>query len=162
MKIKQLTCLILALFLSNALVAQVNTSDKSLSSADVLAFEQSESEYKEVQKELKQLEKQRKDLLDRMAALDAQQKELVMRTEKLEAVYDGLSAKAGSKPSGRKTSVAPVGSLTKQFQETQMSFNLQYLQLQQQMQNENRSYTAISNIMKTKHDTAKNSISNVR
>jgi hypothetical protein len=51
---------------------------------------------------------------------------------------------------------------TKQVQETQMSFNLQYLQLQSQMQHENRSYTAISNIMKTKHDTVKNSISNVR
>jgi len=51
---------------------------------------------------------------------------------------------------------------TKQMQETQMSFNLQYLQLQSQMQNENRSYTAISNIMKTKHDTVKNSINNVR
>lgn len=51
---------------------------------------------------------------------------------------------------------------TKQMQETQMSFNLQYLQLQSQMQHENRSYTAVSNIMKTKHDTVKNSISNVR
>ena len=51
---------------------------------------------------------------------------------------------------------------TKQMQETQMSFNLQYLQLQSQMQNENRAYTAVSNIMKTKHDTVKNSISNVR
>jgi hypothetical protein len=50
----------------------------------------------------------------------------------------------------------------KQLQEQQMSFNLQYLQLQSQMQHENRSYTAISNIMKTKHDTVKNSISNVR
>ena len=44
----------------------------------------------------------------------------------------------------------------------QMSFNLQYLQLQNAMQNENRSYTAVSNIMKTKHDTVKNSISNIR
>ena len=51
---------------------------------------------------------------------------------------------------------------TKQMQETQMSFNLQYLQLQSQMQNENRQYTAVSNIMKTKHDTVKNSISNIR
>ena len=51
---------------------------------------------------------------------------------------------------------------TRQMQETQMSFNLQYLQLQSQMQHENRSYTAISNIMKTKHDTVKNSISNIR
>jgi hypothetical protein len=51
---------------------------------------------------------------------------------------------------------------TKQMQEMNMSFNLQYLQLQQQMQHENRTYTAISNVLKTKHDTVKNSISNVR
>jgi len=44
----------------------------------------------------------------------------------------------------------------------QLSFNQQYLALQSQMQAENRRYSAISNIMKTKHDTAKNSISNVR
>ena len=47
-------------------------------------------------------------------------------------------------------------------EETQMSFNLQYLQLQHQMQNENRQFTAVSNILKTKHDTVKNSIQNVR
>jgi hypothetical protein len=48
---------------------------------------------------------------------------------------------------------------TKQMQ---LSFNQQYLTLQSQMQAENRRYSAISNIMKTKHDTVKNSISNVR
>ena len=51
---------------------------------------------------------------------------------------------------------------TKTMQEMQMSFNLQYLELQQQMQDENRRFTMISNIMKTKHDTAKNSINNIR
>lgn len=51
---------------------------------------------------------------------------------------------------------------TKNMQETQMSFNLQYLQLQNDMQNENRQFTMVSNIMKTKHDTVKNSISNIR
>lgn len=51
---------------------------------------------------------------------------------------------------------------TKEMQEMQMSFNLQYLNLQNQMQNENRQFTMISNIMKTKHDTVKNSISNIR
>ncbi len=51
---------------------------------------------------------------------------------------------------------------TKQMQETQMSFNLQYLQLQNSMQNENRQYTTVSNVLKTKHDIVKNSISNIR
>ena len=44
--------------------------------------------------------------------------------------------------------------LTKIQQPFQQSFNLQYLQLQSQMQDENRSFTFISNIMKTKHATA--------
>jgi hypothetical protein len=48
------------------------------------------------------------------------------------------------------------------LQEMQMSFSMQYLMLQQQMQNENRQYTMVSNIMRTKHDTVQNSISNVR
>jgi hypothetical protein len=72
-------------------------------------------------------------------------------------------------PSGNPIGSAAGGSAqdqlrnaTQQMQETQMSFNLQYLQLQSWMQHENRSYTAISNIMKTKHETVKNSISNVR
>ena len=51
---------------------------------------------------------------------------------------------------------------TKKMQEMMASFNLQYLQLQQKMQGENRSFTTISNVMKTKHDTAKASINNVR
>lgn len=51
---------------------------------------------------------------------------------------------------------------TKEMQEMQMSFSMQYLQLQDKMQNENRQYTTISNVMKTKHDTAKSTINNVR
>jgi hypothetical protein len=43
-----------------------------------------------------------------------------------------------------------------------MSFNLQYLQLQSQMQHENRSYTALSNIMQAKQVTVTNLISNIR
>ena len=51
---------------------------------------------------------------------------------------------------------------TRQMQEMNQSFNLQYLQLQQNMQAQNRQFTMMSNIMKTKHDTAKNAINNVR
>ena len=51
---------------------------------------------------------------------------------------------------------------TKGMQEMMASFNLQYLQLQERMQAENRSFSTVSNVMKTKHDTAKSSISNVR
>ncbi len=44
----------------------------------------------------------------------------------------------------------------------QMGGDLQYLQLQQAMQHENRQFTMVSNIMKVKHDTAKSSINNIR
>ncbi|MGD9397192.1 MAG: hypothetical protein PVJ05_12245 [Candidatus Thorarchaeota archaeon] len=46
--------------------------------------------------------------------------------------------------------------------EMQQSFNLQYLQLQQNMQGQNRQFTMVSNIMKVKHDTAKAAINNIR
>jgi len=51
---------------------------------------------------------------------------------------------------------------TKEMQEMSQSFNLQYLQLQKDMQQENRQFTLVSNIMKTKHDTVENAIDNVR
>jgi hypothetical protein len=56
----------------------------------------------------------------------------------------------------------PLLAATKHMQETQASFNQQYLQIQNTMQSENRQFTMVSNIMKTKHDTVKNSISNIR
>ena len=40
--------------------------------------------------------------------------------------------------------------------------NLMYLQLQEQMSAENRRYTALSNVMKARHETAKASINNIR
>jgi translation elongation factor EF-1beta len=51
---------------------------------------------------------------------------------------------------------------TQNMQEAQMSFNLQYLQLQNSMQDESRQFTMVSNVMKTKNDTAKNAISNMK
>jgi hypothetical protein len=44
----------------------------------------------------------------------------------------------------------------------QAQWNQQFLKLQQAMQHENRNFTSISNVLKTKHDTAKNAIHNVR
>jgi hypothetical protein len=57
------------------------------------------------------------------------------------------------------------GQISKQKQlleEMNQSFSMQYLALQENMQNESRRFSLISNIMKTKHDTAKNAINNLR
>lgn len=80
------------------------------------------------------------------------------RLDKLAA--KGESAIGGA--SGDSGGQAQLSSASKQMQEMSESFNLQYLQLQQQMQNENRKFTLVSNIMKNKHDTAKNAINNIR
>jgi hypothetical protein len=47
------------------------------------------------------------------------------------------------------------------LQEQGQSFNMQYLNLQNQMQNESQQYTAISNIMKVRSDCAKSAINNI-
>jgi hypothetical protein len=77
----------------------------------------------------------------------------------------GAPASAGGsmlRAPGASSHLTFSGRATEQMQETQMSFNLQYLQLQNQMQNENRQFTMVSNILKTKRNTAKNVISNIR
>jgi hypothetical protein len=151
MKLQQLILPVI-LFVSCSLQAQVS---RTPTKAEAIAFTKSEPTYLEVQKELQQLEAKKKELLALMAAFDKQQKAVAGKIATLEKQYDAIGT---TSPSGQDQLL----NATKQMQETQMSFNLQYLQLQRQMQHENRSYTAISNIMKTKHDTVKNSISNVR
>lgn len=51
---------------------------------------------------------------------------------------------------------------TQQMTEMNQVFNLQYLGLQENMQKENREFSAVSNVMKSKNDTAKNSLSNLK
>jgi len=43
-----------------------------------------------------------------------------------------------------------------------MDDSMQYLRLQQQMQAENQRFTTLSNVMKARHETAKNAINNIR
>lgn len=100
-----------------------------------------------------------------LAKMNAHQKEIYSRYRSL--ATKGATLAAASKTVADLVEAGGSGhdqllSATKQMQSTQISFNLQYLQLQSQMQNENRRYTALSNIMKTKHETVKNSISNIR
>ncbi|MFT4704278.1 MAG: hypothetical protein ACI81R_001975 [Bradymonadia bacterium] len=49
-----------------------------------------------------------------------------------------------------------------EMQREQQLFNMEYLQLQTAMQNDNRHFSTMSNLMKAQHDTAKSAISNIR
>jgi hypothetical protein len=50
---------------------------------------------------------------------------------------------------------------TRSLQQEARTFNLQYLQLQENMQRESREFTALTNVMKVKHDSAKAAIQNI-
>ena len=90
---------------------------------------------------------------------------MLQLSEEQTRIYSSLSKKIedlSKLAAQRATSQAELMRATKNSQETQVSFNLQYIQLQNSMQNENRQFTMVSNIMKTKNDTVKNSISNIK
>lgn len=50
---------------------------------------------------------------------------------------------------------------TRALQQESQVFNLQYLQLQENLQRESREFTALSNVMRVKHDSAKSAINNI-
>ena len=106
-----------------------------------------------------------------LAALDKSHYAYQAAAQKLSTLYATLSkqAEAVGKAAGQATGSASGSSgtqnlmtATQQMQETQMSFNLQYLQLQEQMQQENQNYTTLSNVMKTRNATAKNAMANIK
>lgn len=106
---------------------------------------------------------------DRIAGLKAQSKALAAAYRMKPAATLSTDEKAKvqdydrwlRKQSDKTRELAERGAASKS-RAMQENFNQQYLTLQSQMQRENRSYTAISNIMKTKHDAVKNALSNVR
>jgi hypothetical protein len=48
------------------------------------------------------------------------------------------------------------------MQRESQAFNLQLLNLQEEVQQENRRFTTLSNVLRAKHDTAKAAVSNIR
>lgn len=47
------------------------------------------------------------------------------------------------------------------MQKDNQAYNMEYMQLQQQLQSDNRSFSTLSNLMKVRHDTAKSAINNM-
>jgi hypothetical protein len=73
------------------------------------------------------------------------------------------SAATGSAAGGAAgtSSEGDVLEATRALQSEARTFNLQYLQLQESMQRESREFTALSNVMKVRHDSAKSAIGNI-
>lgn len=84
---------------------------------------------------------------------------------KMSSFYESLSKKiseAGTLAQTPGVSQAQLIQSMRQLDQLQTSFNLQYLELQRQIRVQNQEFNAVSNILKAKHDTVKNSISNIR
>ena len=142
---------------------EVATAEEALATAPVRSRQDLITLMNSIEHNARQLDRLEGKLVDDFTALGA-------AAAKLDAAATALREAATSPPPdpavklASTTAVDPtaLAAAVKQMQEVQLSFNLQYLLLQNQLQNENRIYTIVSNIMKTKHDTVKNSISNIR
>ncbi len=80
-------------------------------------------------------------------------------------VSPGTQAPAGTSPSAGSGTTSGGGDImeaTRALQAEAQTFNLQYLQLQEAMQRESREFTALTNVMKVKHDSAHAAIQNIR
>jgi len=72
----------------------------------------------------------------------------------------GRSAQNPAGPGGAQGESNGRGDLWDMTQQSQ-EFNLMYLQLQEELSRENRRYSALSNVLKTRHETARSVISNI-
>ena len=71
------------------------------------------------------------------------------------------SATGGAAPGGTAAAGAEGGGLESSLQQSQ-EMNLYYLQFQEAVNSQNRSFTALSNVLKAEHDTVKTAIGNIR
>lgn len=109
-------------------------------------------------------------LSSNLTDLEAHHHDVVAAADSIARLYRDLSAEV-ERVAAAAERLGPAADATRMrvllqamanLKKMNTSFNLQYLSLQSQMQERNRRFTLISNIMKTKHDTAKNAIQNIR
>jgi hypothetical protein len=81
----------------------------------------------------------------------------------LSAAVRGASraVSAATAPTPGRTAEGDLLEATRALHQEAQSFNLQYLQLQEGMQRESREFTALTNVMKVKHDSARSAINNI-
>jgi hypothetical protein len=68
----------------------------------------------------------------------------------------------GGVPGGGGSDPTSMLDANRQLMQEGAQLNMQYLQLQRDMQQESQQYNMVSNVMKVRHDTAKAAINNIR
>ena len=105
--------------------------------------------------DLEKLNESHQNLIKAAGELDSLYAKLAKKTQE-------VSRLAADAEKSRSSKMNELFKAIGEMSEMQMSFNLQYLMLQNKISQENRQFSMVSNIMKNKHDTAKNSINNIR
>jgi hypothetical protein len=77
------------------------------------------------------------------------------------ATAAGSPAGAAIATAGGAGSQGDLLEATRAMQQEAQAMNLQYLQLQERMQQESREFSTLSNVMRVKHDTARAAIGNI-
>jgi hypothetical protein len=87
-----------------------------------------------------------------------------LRSAAVHGVRSGALAGGGAKGATDETTATEQSTMDqmRSMQDDAQSFNLQYLNLQEEVQQENRRFTTVSNLLKAKHETAKSAIGNIR
>ena len=81
--------------------------------------------------------------------------------ELVKIAADGLLQLRGSSPGGMPAGGDDQMAQMFEMQKQNQAFNLQYMQLQNELQEDNRRFSTMSNLMKVRHDTAKAAINNM-
>jgi len=100
-----------------------------------------------------------------LAELEKSQASLLRVSQEMSRMFSSLSqkiAELGAIAAQDRGASSLLASAVRRLQEMSQSFNMQYLMLQNTISHENRCFSTVSNSMKNKHDTAKNSINNIR
>lgn len=104
---------------------------------------------------------------DSVMVVAARMSELYVRlSQAVEAtgeLSEDLQAARRARRSGEVDRIAgELDTELERLHEMNQSFSLQYLSLQQVIQQETRAFNLLSNVMKTKHESARNAINNIR
>ena len=140
--------ILVALLLAGA-AAQITWSQTTRQAAPAQAAVNPQSAIAEATVQLSLLDKSHAQLMDGAEKMASSSSSLYTKAYALCGVREKVTPPDAAK------AVAELCAVMPQWSQQAATFRTQ-------MENENRQFTSISNVLKTKHDTVKNSISNVR
>lgn len=97
-----------------------------------------------------------------LAALQASHARAMQHLHQQGIIHRDLAARVAALPDPPAGTDPALADAVRALKRDAVQWDMQFLGLQERVRDESRRFQAISNVMKTRHDTAKNSIGNVR